>query len=500
MKIFSAQQVKNWDNHTINSEPVSSIDLMERSAQACSGWIIRQFPNREKVVRIFCGKGNNGGDGLAIARLLSPHYRNIIVCILESPNNESKDFLTNLERLKGFAGTVNFIEDEADIPGVAENDVVIDALVGTGLNKAITGLAEALINSINSSGAAIISIDLPSGLFPDISSLKHQKITANHTLTFEATKVALLMDENAPVFGNVTVLPIGLDKNFADTEKSNAQLVDSDFIKSVYKPRNAHTHKGHYGHACLVVGHRGMMGAGVLAAKACMRTGTGKLTAHIPQCGVEIMQISAPEAMVSISGSDKLGPVLPAGDYDAMAVGPGIGLHDSHASLLYDLFTAFGKPMVIDADALNVLSSFKRPLLKVPAGSILTPHTKEFERLFGKSDNDFDRMDLALKKAHMLNCYIVLKGHHTLIATPSGHAYFNNTGNAGMATAGSGDVLTGILTGLLAQGYCSLDAALLGVYLHGLAGDIGAAKLSKEALIAGDIIEHLGEAFLQISN
>lgn len=274
--------------------------------------------------------------------------------------------------------------------------------------------------------------------------------------------------------------------------------VDASLVQKILKPRDPFTHKGDYGHACLITGSIGLMGAAVLAVKACLRSGAGKVTAYSPRIGYDILQVSAPEAMTKIAGEEFISSVEDIQKFDSLGIGPGLGLYDLHKDLLQKLFSSYKKPMVVDADALNILSQKKDLLKLLSAGSILTPHYVEFERLFGKTTTDAERIERALQMAQQYNIYIVLKGHHTLIATPDKKAYFNSTGNAGMATGGTGDVLTGILTGLLAQGYSSLDTCLLAVYLHGLAGDIAADKLSQNALIAGDIIDNLGYAFKQV--
>ena len=275
------------------------------------------------------------------------------------------------------------------------------------------------------------------------------------------------------------------------------KFIDAATIKSIYRPRDPFSNKGDFGYACLLAGSYGMMGAAVLAARACLRSGIGKLTCYIPERGNDIMQVSVPEAMTNVCGDTFIKHADDIEKFDSIGIGPGIGLHKSHKKLLQDIFANFKRP-IVDADALNFIAQNKKILKSIPAQSIITPHPKEFERLFGKTNDDIERKNLALEKAHQYKIYIVLKGHHTLIATPDKKAFLNSTGNAGMATAGSGDVLTGILTGLAGQNYSSLEVCLLGVYLHGLAGDIAAKKNSQEALIAGDIIDCLGEAFNQI--
>jgi len=353
---------------------------------------------------------------------------------------------------------------------------------------------------LNSFGAQIISIDIPSGLYTDINSNGNAIIHARYTLSFQQQKLAFLPAENESFFGEVVILDIVLSQEYYDNEKSIFELIDINTIEKIYVPRKPFANKGDYGYACLVAGSYGMMGAAVLSAKACLRSGAGKLTCYICKEGYVIIQTAIPEAMCKMFGNTFIKDIENLKNFDAVGIGPGIGRHLSHKQLLQKVFKNSKNPIVIDADALNVLSSYPALYKSIPPGSIITPHPKEFERLFGKLGNDFERINMALQKANELNIYIVLKGHNTLIATPDGKGYFNSTGNAGMATAGAGDVLTGILTGLLAQKYNSLDTCILGVYLHGFAGDLAASKLSKEAMIASDIIDNLGDAFIQISH
>jgi NAD(P)H-hydrate epimerase len=497
MKIFSVSQIKAWDSYSIQNEPLKSIDLMERAAVACFEWITKNFASNCSF-KIFCGKGNNGGDGLAIARLLSQKNFNVSLYII-SRSNGSTDFETNLKRLKTTSVKTYFLEDKKSLPIISKDDVIIDAIFGTGLNKTPEGLFSDLIKYINETNAKVISIDVPSGLFIDKSSANNSVVKATYTLTFQNQKLAFLMLENADFIGDVNILDIGLSKEFEEKEKSNFEFVDQKIISDIYLPRKKFSNKGNYGYACLLVGSYGMMGAAVLASRACLRSGVGKLTSMICEAGYTVFQTAVPEAMCKVSGETFIKDVKDLADFDVIGIGPGIGKYASHKKLLQNLFDN-KKALIIDADALNVLSENQELYPSIPANSIITPHPKEFERLFGKTHSDFDRIDLALQKAKELNIFIVLKGHYTFIATPEGKGYFNSTGNAGMATAGAGDVLTGILTGLLAQKYSSLDTCILGVYLHGLAGDIAAKNISQEALIADDIIRNLGNAFLEISD
>jgi len=507
MKILSADDIRLWDQYTIQQEPISSIDLMERAAAKCVDWLQLQYPYVTSF-GIYCAKGNNGGDGLAIARMLMESGYIVSVHILEFGNPGTDNFQTNLARLHKLPNAdIHFIQSENNFHSFPPGQIIIDALFGSGLNRKLEGLTAKLVEHINNSGCEIVSIDIPSGLFVDHSSKNNLTVHANHTLSFQCNKPAFLFAENEKAIGEVHILDIGLHNDFYQSIHSPYELVDDLIIHSIYKPRKKFSHKGTYGHALLVAGSYGKIGAAVLSAKACMRSGVGLLTCHIPKCGYDILQSTVPEAMVmtdfNSSFNTKVDPDSYRDDltkYKAIGIGPGIGTASETKMMLREIFDVYRSPMVLDADALNILSGQKDLIKHIPAGSILTPHPREFERLFGETDNEFDRVALALQKAKELNCIIVLKGQYTLIATPDGKGFFNSTGNPGMATAGSGDVLTGVITGLLAQGYNSKDAAILGVYLHGLAGDITAEKLSMESLVAGDIINNLGRAFKRISN
>jgi NAD(P)H-hydrate epimerase len=338
-----------------------------------------------------------------------------------------------------------------------------------------------------------MSIDIPSGMSSDSSSFGNEIIKANHTVSFQAYKLAFLLPENVDFLGNIHIAQIGLNTSYLQKISPVYEMVYEDLIKSIYKKRNPYSHKGNYGHALIVAGNNKMMGATILCAKACMRSGVGKLTCYVDSSGYPIMNNALPECVNEPYPS----PYQSENHFNAVGIGPGMSDVTNQETVLKELFIGSTR-MVIDAGLLNTLSGIPDLLKYVPALSILTPHPKEFERLFGKCTNDFEQLERARQKAKELNVIIVLKGHHSFIAMPGGKAYFNTTGNPGMATAGSGDVLTGILTGLLAQNYTQEQAALLGVYLHGLAGNIAASKCSEEAMIASDIIDCLGEAFKQL--
>ncbi|WP_205511552.1 NAD(P)H-hydrate dehydratase [Longitalea arenae] len=492
MQIFATEQIRAWDEYTIRHEPIASVDLMERAATACYEWLM-QHHYKGRSFSIFCGKGNNGGDGLVIARLLAQSNHAVSVYILEFGHKGTVDFQINLARLHDTTAVIRFISSEETLYPVPAEDLVIDALLGSGINRPTDGLTAHLIEHINNSGNEIIAIDIPSGLFVDHSSRNNIVVKARHTLSFQCFKPAFLMPENAAAVGQLHILDIGLHPAFLSTQHAPFELVDQPMVSRLLQPRQAFAHKGDFGHAALVSGSYGMMGAAVLCARACLRSGVGKLTCHIPATGYIIMQVSVPEAMCKTAENEA--PVQEMDKYDTIGIGPGLGTDARNVALLYSLFAQNRRPMVIDADALNTIGREKDLLNKIPAGSILTPHPKEFERLFGKTDNDYDRIQLALQKAATYNVYLVLKGRYTFIASPDGKGYFNSSGNPGMATGGTGDVLTGILTGLLAQRYAPLHAAIIGVYLHGHAGDLAAAYSSQPSLIASDLIDFLGQAF-----
>ena len=496
MYILNRDEIREWDAYTILHEPVTSVDLMERAAIQCAEWIAQRIGPLQKFI-IFCGKGNNGGDGLAIARLLYEKGYPVSVYVLASGKEGSADFDTNLQKLLSSPIVVSHIDDQDDFPVIETGTVVVDALFGTGLNKPLEGAAAQLVEYINSSIAFVISIDLPSGLFIDQSSKGNSIIRATYTLTFQCLKTGLLVQENAIYIGEVHVLDIGLDLQFLEGKIIHQEFIEPSLVQAIYKPRNAFAHKGNFGHALIIAGSYGKMGAAVLAAKACLCSGAGLTTVYAPKCGYNILQVAIPEAMVFTDENENFVSTLPMEieKYESIGIGPGIGTQEPTQNLLSFIVRRYKKPIVLDADALNCLAVQTDLFKQLPPDSILTPHPKEFDRMFGEHADDFIRIQTARQKAKELNIILVVKGHHSVIATPGGQVYFNSTGNAGMAKGGSGDILTGIITALLAQGYTAAQAAILGVYLHGLAGDIAAKDHALESLTATDLINGLSTAF-----
>jgi len=498
MKIFSAQQIQKWDAFTMEHNNISSEELMEKAAAASTQWLIKNlFPNAAlSDYKIICGKGNNGGDGLAIARLLIKEKYSVKIFIVEIGSKESKDFIANLKKLQGLTPEIYFIKSKVDLPLFEKNDIIIDALFGTGLNKPLDELPAIIVKHINNSKSEVVAIDIPSGMMCDTTSKELTVIQAGHTLSF-SQKLAFMMAENEKHTGQIHQIDIGLHPAFALSENCQIEITEHLYIKSLIKPRSSFAHKGTFGSAAIIAGSYGMMGAAVLAAKGYLRSGAGKLTTHIPSCGYNIMQTVVPEAMCKISGTHFIDATDLPNDLDAIGIGPGIGRNESNTLVLQSIFRS-GIKMVIDADALNTIGLNKTLIQEIPEGTVITPHPKEFERIFGMAKNDFHRLNMAIENAARYKIYILLKGHHTAIISPEGEVYFNNTGNSGMAKPGMGDILTGLITGLLAQQYSQKEACIIAAYLNGLAGDIAAELHSQQALTAIDVINCLGQAWKKL--
>jgi NAD(P)H-hydrate epimerase len=494
MKILSAAQTRDADAYTISHEPISSIDLMERASQAFVDWFVQQFPHAPRV-KVFCGLGNNGGDGLAIARLLSHlHYR-VEVWIVRHAEATSADFATNADRLKRLF-IPNEIKLEADVPALVANDLVIDALFGSGLSRPPEGITARVVEAINGSGATVVAVDVPSGLFVDAPNAGPAVVKATHTVTFQLPKLSFLLPQNEPYVGEWHVVDIGLHPQALAGAETPYHFVEESYLKTLVRRRPKFAHKGLFGHALIVAGSHGKMGAAVLAARACLRSGVGLLTLHVPWSGYEIMQISAPEAMCLVDTQGQY--ISEVGDttaFNTIGIGPGLGTRIETGTAFEKLLQRTTAPMVMDADALNLLAKYPDLLPLLPPQSVLTPHPKEFERLTGKADNDYHRLELLKAFSRKHQVVVVLKGAHTATAWPTGEVYFNVAGNPGMATGGSGDVLTGIITALVAQHYPPGQAAVLGVYLHALAGNLAAEAKGYSALVAPDLIEFLPGAF-----
>jgi len=496
MFILSKEQIQQWDQFTIEQNNISSLQLMNNAANCFSTWFLEENIPVEIPVHILCGTGNNGGDGIAIAILLRNAFYDVTVhfCKIGTP---SKDNLLMLESLIACSDVkVSNIEPSAAFPHFDGNEIVVDAMFGSGLNKEIIGYWADLIHYVNSKQLFVISVDMPSGL--KIDSLSGGAIVkATKTVSFQSPKLSQLLIENYVSVGELVILDIGLSQSFIP-RKCHQYFIEKKYIKSLILTRSKFAHKGDFGHAILIVGSHGMMGAAVLAAKACLRSGVGKLSLLVPDCGYTILQSMVPEAMVLTSGVEFISNIELNKSYSSIGIGCGLGT-DPNVTQALQQFLKVNRndKIVIDADALNIIAH-ENLQNNIPVNSLITPHIKEFDLLFGPSENNYERISKARTLSMKHHIYIILKGAYTCISTPEGNQYFNSTGNPGMATAGSGDVLTGVLTGLLAQGYSHEASCILGTYIHGLAGDIAKDHNSEFSLIASDIIENISSAFKNI--
>ena len=499
MKLLTGGQFRELDRYTIEHEPISSIDLMERASHAVTDEVLRRYGTAQKRFFIFSGPGGNGGDGLAVARMLSEAGQMVHAYLFNVSGKLSEDCQTNRDRLKtAEEGCLTEVTTEFLFPDLHPDDIVIDALFGTGLSKSLNGGFAIVARKLNQSGCTIISIDMPSGLmcedntFNDPSSI----VRASLTLCIGQPKLAFLFPENEKYVGEIHRLDIGLSEEGLASLKTNLWVTEPEEVASMLRLRPRFAHKGLMGHALLVSGSRGMAGAAILTAQACLRSGAGKVTVHTPLVNLPILQASIPEAIVQMDlDSDIITAAIDASSFKTIGIGPGLGCDVHTANALHDYLRQNIGPMVIDADAINLLGENPAWFNDLPTDSILTPHPKELEKLVGHCSGSYERMNRARTFALTHRVFVVVKGHYSMVCTPTGSVHFNPSGNPGMATPGSGDVLTGILTSLLAQGYLPAEAAQLGVYLHGLAGDFAAQELGEESLIASDIISHLPQAF-----
>lgn len=504
MKILNTEQTRAWDAFTIRHEPITSLDLMNRASQVFTDWLVGLYPDTRRQVAVFAGTGNNGGDGMVVARML--HWLNyeVKVFVCDLSGKRSPDFEAQLPAMPDDID-IRYIQNPDNLTDInlPRNVLIIDALFGSGLTRPLEGDWLRVVSFLNEMPGEIVSIDLPSGLFADRATPGHGVVRATRTFSFESPKLAFFFPENAGRVGEWAFGSIGLHLDYYNKAGTPFHYLSGYQAGLLLRPRPKFSHKGTFGHALVIAGSYGKMGAAVLAARACLRAGAGLLTVHAPRCGFLVLQTSVPEAMFSADHRAIMWTEAPdLQPYSAVGVGCGIGRAPETANALKNLLLSMEKTsrgLVLDADALNILAENPDWWRRVPRNTIITPHPKEFERLFGPSANDFERNDLQRTKAQEHGVFIVLKGAHTAIACPDGACWFNSTGNPGMATGGTGDVLTGVLTGLLAQGYSARNAALLGVFLHGLAGDLAAEKTGLAGLMAGDVAGFLGKAERSLS-
>ncbi|WKB80584.1 NAD(P)H-hydrate dehydratase [Cellulophaga lytica] len=499
MKIFTGEQIYQADKFTIEKQQITSDELMERVAVQIFNWLHLRLQGAQPKIHLFCGIGNNGGDGLAVARHLKEHGYNIEVYIVNYNEKRTEEFLINLKRLKDRNVWPNFLSTETELPAIGREDIVVDAIFGIGLNRTPDNWVASLMMHINNSEAFILAVDVPSGLFLDkIVENPKAIIHANHILTFQSPKLAFFLPQTGIYCNQWEIIDIGIDPEYLTVTETIYTLISKNEVLQSYIPREKFAHKGTYGHSLIIGGSYGKVGAAILAAKGALNSGSGLVSALLPKCGYVPMQSSMPEIMVQTGANDDL---LANFDFDleptVIGVGPGLGKAPQTVE-------AFGKflrqnkiPLVIDADALNIISENRDLLKLIPEDSVLTPHPKELERLIGKWENDFDKLEKAKLFSIELKCILVIKGAHTIVLY-QGKGFINTSGNPGMATAGSGDVLTGVITGLIAQGYPKVVAAIFGVYLHGSAGDLAVEGLGYQSLTASSIVNTIGGAFIEL--
>lgn len=476
---------------------------MERAARALTHAIADKWDNSTPIV-VFAGPGNNGGDALAVGRMLAELDYMVDVWLFNISGRLSEDCATNRQRINDCkkVHSMTMVTQEFDPPVLSEDILVVDGLFGSGLNKPLAGGFASLVKYINASPAKVVSIDVPSGLMTEDNAynVRANIIKANLTLTLQQPKLSFLFAENQEFLGEVKVLDIRISsEGIAKTDAHYTILEESD-MRKLLRPRSPFAHKGTMGHALMIAGSYGMAGAAILATKACLRSGAGKVTAYTPRQNVMMMQVAVPEAVIMVGDETSFNEAVDTSDFNALGIGPGLGQSEATAIALIAQLRRTQCPIVADADAINILANHRAWVQQLPKGIIMTPHPKEFDRLQGGCQDTYDRLSKALDLADRLQGYVIVKGHNSALCLPNGHILFCPTGNAGMATAGSGDVLTGIITGLLARGYNQTEACALGMYLHGLAGDIAADRLGQESLIASDIIDHLHLAFKELKS
>jgi len=491
LPLLTSAQIREADAYTIAHEPIASINLMERASKAFVGWFINHFPDKNQSITVYCGTGNNGGDGLAIARMLDDHqYKRLNVKIAWFSDKSTDDFNINLQRLRQTAIPLSAIGKGESLPD-EESDVLIVALLGTGLNKPLDGDFKRLVNYINSLHKTVVSVDVPAGLFTD-GEIPPEAVVleAGLVITFQAPKINFLLPESGPYIKCWEAVNIGIDEKFIRSLNSPYQAVEEKDIRGMIRQRSRFNNKGIYGHALIIAGQPETMGAALLSASACVYAGAGLTTACVPGSGLIALNSYMPEVMAVI----RVGNEAPEIDYDkfnAVAIGPGLGKNAHAQGLLTDVLTSCKEPVVIDADGLNLLAAHKELWPQIPQNSILTPHMKEFDRLFGDHKNWWQRIQTGIEKAKELKLYILLKNAYTIILSPQGKVYFNTTGNPAMASGGMGDVLTGVIASLLAQGYAPGDACIAGAYIHGKAGDELALPNRMNVVLPGQVAARL---------
>ncbi len=496
MKIFTVDEIREADKQTIEKEPISSLELMERASKRVADWILKKYSKKYKVV-VLAGTGNNGGDGLAVARLLHGFGYSASL-YLPMGTAGSDDFNANYERLNGH--NIPQLTENVQLENFARNTkhvIWIDALFGSGLSRPIEGTIAETIEYINALQGEKIAIDIPSGLFADKSSGSNTNFKAHYTLSFQFPKLAFMFPENEQTVGTWQILDIGLNSNYIQKTPTTYHYTESVKIP----PAAKFAHKGKRGRCTIIAGKYGGMGAAILASKAALHSGAGLISVQSCKKTVAVIQQAIPEALVYNDEHEQyLGDYMTYKNQDVLVVGPALGFADETKKLFEKIIINFKGKLVLDADAISYLAAKPDLLQKLPAGTILTPHIGEFDRLFGDHDNQFDRLKTQRTVAVKYQLLIVLKGKYTSVADVKGNIYFNATGNSGMAKGGSGDVLAGLLGGMLAQNTDALETTIKAVFLHGLAGDLASVNYGEFYLTPSILIAnlHLAQKMLMI--
>ena len=500
MKLFSKEQIYEGDKLTSEKQNISSTDLMERAGTQIFNWIHTRMQGAQLPIHVFCGIGNNGGDGLVIARHLITHGYNVHTYVINCSDKRSKDFLVNYDRIKNVTKKWPILLScEEDFPKIHRDDIIVDAVFGIGLNRPIDAWVKNLFIHFKNTKAFTLAVDIPSGLYSDaVPEDENAVVWANYTLSFQSPKLVFFLPETAKYSQQWEVVDIGIDPEFLIATTTEAELIGKHEVLPIYKPREKYAHKGDFGHSLIIGGSYGKIGAVILAAKGTMYSGAGLVTAYIPKCGYTALQTAFPEAMVITDSNDAILTNIKF-DIKPKVIGFGVGI--GTAAKTVSAFEAFLKlnktPLVIDADGINILAKKKALLKLLPEQTVLTPHPKELERLIGTWKDDFDKLKKVKSFSKKHKVIVVIKGANT-ISVFDDKLYVNSTGNPGMATAGTGDVLTGIITGIISQGYEPLEAAIFGIYLHGRSADIAIQDLGYQSLTATHIIEYLGEAYIDL--
>ena len=501
MKIFTTDGIRRIGEKTVEQQEISTLDLQERAAAAVTYELMARWRTGKRMV-FFAGPGDNGGDTLAVARMLHEQgYHPEVYLFNIRSSRLSRNCSTQRDRLAELPD-IDFIEvtDTFNPPELGSSDVVIDGLFGSGLLSPLHGGYTALVQYINNSDAYVVSIDVPSGLFGEwnMGSDHRNIVRADLTLTYQFRRLSFFFAENAEFVGECKLLDLEMSNESIVSTPTDFYLIERDDVRAMLRDRDPFCNKYDNGSLLLVAGSYGMMGSAVLAARGAMRSGAGLVTVHAPRRGYEILQTAVPEALFEPDRNEVFTTEINLKRrHSVVALGPGIGTSDETLDAVDTFLKNFRLPCLLDADALNCIASRPMLLRSIPRKSIITPHAAEFDRLFGSHTTDEERLKKAIDVSRLYEITIVLKGHHTMSVFPTGEVYINSSGNAGMATAGSGDVLTGVIGSLIAQGYEPDYAVVIGVYLHGYAGDL-AAQQHDYGLVAGDIADNLGRALREL--